>query len=117
MPEQPLISPILTAEARARLYARATHLAVLTIGYNLVEGLVSIGFGAKDESLALLGFGSDSFIEMSVPVTGRPGPGGGAAARFQIASGAPPEQPLLCVPGNRRRPFLSPAIRIFRSDR
>jgi divalent metal cation (Fe/Co/Zn/Cd) transporter len=44
---------------------RARRLAIFTIGYNLVEGVVSIGFGAEDESLALLGFGSDSFIEMA----------------------------------------------------
>lgn len=39
-------------------------LAVFTIFYNVAEGLVSIGFGASDESLALFGFGVDSFIEV-----------------------------------------------------
>lgn len=43
-------------------YARA--LAVFTIFYNLVEGLVSMGFGLADESVALFGFGADSFIEV-----------------------------------------------------
>lgn len=39
-------------------------LAILTIGYNLLEGLVSVWFGLADESLMLFGFGLDSFIEM-----------------------------------------------------
>lgn len=43
-------------------YARA--LALFTVGYNLVEGLVSMGFGWADDSLALFGFGADSFIEV-----------------------------------------------------
>ncbi len=43
-------------------YARA--LAILTITYNLVEGLVSMGFGWSDDSMALFGFGADSFIEV-----------------------------------------------------
>ncbi len=42
----------------------ALWLAVFTIFYNIVEGLVSIGFGVSDESLALFGFGVDSFIEV-----------------------------------------------------
>ncbi len=47
-----------------RLYSRAHSLAVFTILYNLVEGLVSMGFGASDETLSLFGFGVDSFIEV-----------------------------------------------------
>ncbi len=42
----------------------ALWLAVFTIVYNIAEGLVSIGFGVSDESLALFGFGVDSFIEV-----------------------------------------------------
>jgi Predicted Co/Zn/Cd cation transporters len=42
----------------------AFWLAVFTILYNVVEGLVSIVFGVSDESLALFGFGLDSFIEV-----------------------------------------------------
>ncbi len=48
----------------ARLYTVARLLALVTIGYNLVEGLVSVGFGAADETLALFGFGIDSFVEV-----------------------------------------------------
>ena len=54
----------LTPEARARLYARATHLALFTIGYNLIEGLVSVFFGLEDGTVALFGFGLDSFVEV-----------------------------------------------------
>ena len=42
----------------------AKALAWVTIVYNLVEGLVSMGFGWSDDSLALFGFGADSFIEV-----------------------------------------------------
>ena len=38
--------------------------ALFTIFYNLAEGLVSIYFGAQDETLTLFGFGIDSFIEV-----------------------------------------------------
>jgi divalent metal cation (Fe/Co/Zn/Cd) transporter len=39
-------------------------LALITIFYNLIEGLVSIYFGAQEETLTLFGFGIDSFIEV-----------------------------------------------------
>lgn len=47
-----------------RFYKYAFLLAIITIFYNLVEGLVSTYFGYEDESLALFGFGVDSFIEV-----------------------------------------------------
>ena len=46
------------------LYARATWLALFTIIYNIGEGLLSVWLGAADETLALFGFGVDSFIEV-----------------------------------------------------
>ena len=39
-------------------------LSLITIGYNTIEGLVSTFFGATDETLALFGFGVDSFAEV-----------------------------------------------------
>lgn len=45
-------------------YKLAFFLATLTIGFNLLEGLVSVWFGLADESLTLFGFGLDSFIEV-----------------------------------------------------
>lgn len=49
---------------RGKLLGRANLLALLTIGYNVVEGIVSMVLGAADETLALFGFGVDSFIEV-----------------------------------------------------
>ena len=53
------------ATDRSRVVARARWLAWFTVLYNLVEGVVAVWFGAGEESLALLGFGIDSFIEMA----------------------------------------------------
>lgn len=47
-----------------RLYGTAFALAAFTIIYNIAEGLFSIYLGMADESLALFGFGLDSFIEV-----------------------------------------------------
>ena len=46
------------------LYRWAYALAVITIFYNVLEGLVSIYFGVEDKTLALFGFGLDSFVEV-----------------------------------------------------
>jgi hypothetical protein len=46
-------------------HRRALWLSALTIFYNLAEGLVSMAFGWADDSLALFGFGADSFIEVA----------------------------------------------------
>ncbi|MGA9324435.1 MAG: cation transporter [Salegentibacter sp.] len=42
----------------------ALILSFVTIFYNLAEGVVSTFFGANDETLALFGFGLDSFVEV-----------------------------------------------------
>lgn len=47
-----------------RLFKIAFGLALFTIVYNLAEGLISTTLGIQDESLALFGFGTDSFIEV-----------------------------------------------------
>lgn len=47
-----------------QLYRFAFWLAVFTIVYNLTEGFVSTYLGYEDASLALFGFGADSFIEV-----------------------------------------------------
>ena len=47
-----------------QLYKWALGLAVFTIFYNIAEGLVSTYMGYEDCSLALFGFGADSFIEV-----------------------------------------------------
>ncbi len=45
-------------------HARALWLARATIAYNLVEGLVAMAFGWTEESVALFGFGVDSWVEV-----------------------------------------------------
>jgi divalent metal cation (Fe/Co/Zn/Cd) transporter len=47
-----------------RYWQVALWLAVFTVAYNLLEGLVSVYLGAQDEALTLFGFGVDSFIEV-----------------------------------------------------
>jgi divalent metal cation (Fe/Co/Zn/Cd) transporter len=42
----------------------ALWLSIITIVYNLTEGLVSVYFGSSDDTLVLLGFGIDSFVEV-----------------------------------------------------
>ena len=54
----------LTRARENRYWQYALWLAVFTIGYNLLEGLVSVTLGAEDEALSLFGFGVDSFIEV-----------------------------------------------------
>ena len=49
---------------RTRLYKIALGLAAFTILYNIGEGVVSTWLGYDGESLALFGFGTDSFIEV-----------------------------------------------------
>ena len=54
----------LEAMDRKHLYNQANLLALITIFYNILEGLVSVWFGLADETIALLGFGVDSFVEV-----------------------------------------------------
>lgn len=49
---------------KRKLYSWALALALITIIYNLVEGLVSVFFGVEDDTIALFGFGLDSFVEV-----------------------------------------------------
>ena len=47
-----------------QLYRTASLLALVTIFYNIVEGAVSVWLGVADETIALFGFGLDSFVEV-----------------------------------------------------
>ncbi len=49
---------------KENLYKWAITLALITIFYNMVEGVVSVFFGLEDETLSLFGFGLDSFVEV-----------------------------------------------------
>jgi divalent metal cation (Fe/Co/Zn/Cd) transporter len=50
-------------ESRTPVVRRALRLEYLTVGWNVVEGLVAIGAALLAGSVALLGFGIDSFVE------------------------------------------------------
>jgi divalent metal cation (Fe/Co/Zn/Cd) transporter len=49
---------------RKRLQRRALALEYATIGWNLIEAVITIGLGIAAGSLALIGFGSDSVVEV-----------------------------------------------------
>jgi hypothetical protein len=50
---------------RASAVRRGTRLEYATVAYNSVEGLISIGAGLVAGSIALVGFGFDSIIEVT----------------------------------------------------
>lgn len=54
---------------RSALVRRSRRLNYATIGYNSLEGLLAIGAGLAAGSIALVGFGIDSVIELSAGVT------------------------------------------------
>jgi divalent metal cation (Fe/Co/Zn/Cd) transporter len=51
------------AELTLNLNKKALLLSYFTVGYNIIEGIVSIIAGALAGSIALIGFGLDSFVE------------------------------------------------------
>jgi divalent metal cation (Fe/Co/Zn/Cd) transporter len=48
---------------RARLLQRGVWLAYATVGWNIIEGIVAVAAGVLASSVALIGFGVDSFVE------------------------------------------------------
>jgi divalent metal cation (Fe/Co/Zn/Cd) transporter len=50
---------------RERIVRQGSRLEYFTIAYNLFEGLVSLAAGIAANSVSLIGFGLDSFIEMT----------------------------------------------------
>jgi divalent metal cation (Fe/Co/Zn/Cd) transporter len=52
---------VLTTQSRQR----AIRLELLTVGWNAVEGVVAVAAGVGASSIALIGFGLDSFVEVS----------------------------------------------------
>lgn len=51
------------AAPRASLLRRALALEYLTVGWNIVEGVIAVGAALAAGSVALLAFGIDSFVE------------------------------------------------------
>jgi divalent metal cation (Fe/Co/Zn/Cd) transporter len=60
-----MTAPTLSLQRRAMLNRRSLHLAYATAGYNLLEGVIAVTAGVGASSVALLGFGLDSFVEVS----------------------------------------------------
>ena len=56
---------VLTKQRRTELGRRAQLLAGASVAYNAVEAVVAIGAGVVASSIALIGFGLDSIVEMS----------------------------------------------------
>ena len=48
---------------RGRLLSRGLRLEYVTVSWNILEGLVAMGAGRAAGSIALIGFGVDSFVE------------------------------------------------------
>ena len=55
--------PTPAAETRAMLIRRGLALSILTVCWDLIEGVVALVAGLFSGSVALIGFGVDSFIE------------------------------------------------------
>jgi len=53
---------------RRRLLRRGWWLAVATVGWNIAEGVIAVAAGIAAGSVALVGFGLDSFVETASAV-------------------------------------------------
>ena len=51
------------AELRPITLKRGLRLEYLTVGWNVLEGIIAVGAGIAAGSIALIGFGVDSFVE------------------------------------------------------
>jgi len=67
-PEWLADSVSMTSATRIRIVRRGQWLTWATLGYNSLEGLLSVGAGIIAGSVALVGFGIDSFIEVTASV-------------------------------------------------
>jgi divalent metal cation (Fe/Co/Zn/Cd) transporter len=52
-----------TSAGRAALLRRAVSLEVVTVAWNAIEGILAVTAGVLASSVALVGFGVDSFVE------------------------------------------------------
>jgi divalent metal cation (Fe/Co/Zn/Cd) transporter len=57
-------APLPAVDRRRLLERRARLLAWATVAWNVVEGVIAVGAGVSAGSLALVGFGLDSFVEV-----------------------------------------------------
>jgi divalent metal cation (Fe/Co/Zn/Cd) transporter len=59
------VAPTSAALDRQALLRHVLRLEYVTVGWNVVEGVVAVAAGAAAGSIALLAFGIDSFVEMA----------------------------------------------------
>jgi divalent metal cation (Fe/Co/Zn/Cd) transporter len=57
------MTTVTTVPPREPILARALRLEYLTVGWNVVEGVVAVAAAVAAGSVALMGFGIDSFVE------------------------------------------------------
>jgi divalent metal cation (Fe/Co/Zn/Cd) transporter len=50
-------------EVREQLLRRGVRLEIATVAWNAIEGIIAVGAGVLASSVALIGFGVDSFVE------------------------------------------------------
>ena len=60
-----MVDVTLQSRNRADLVRRGRYLEYFTIGYNTLEGLIAVAAGLLAGSIALVGFGFDSLIEVT----------------------------------------------------
>ena len=58
-----ILKPISEVDHRPGLLRRGLRLEILTVTWNLLEGVIAVAAATSAGSVALLGFGVDSFIE------------------------------------------------------
>ena len=63
--ENAALLDVTQSDDRPSLLRRGLRLEFLSIGWNLIEGVVAIAAGIAAGSAALVGFGVDSFVESS----------------------------------------------------
>ena len=54
---------------RAVLLRRGYRLSLVTVVWNVLEGIIAVTAGSMSRSVALIGFGIDSFVETASAVT------------------------------------------------
>jgi divalent metal cation (Fe/Co/Zn/Cd) transporter len=60
--------PVAAPASRLALLRRSRRLNYVTLGYNSLEGIFSIGAGLLAGSIVLVGFGTDSLIELTAGI-------------------------------------------------
>lgn len=64
LPSGSFLNRYLEKKQGRALFNVAALLVLFTVFYNVAEGIVSVWFGAGEETLSLFGFGLDSFVEV-----------------------------------------------------